>query len=187
MIVESIFAAYYVSGDATHALTVVELGLNPLLFFNVLPPYFMRIVETVLQPATAAAPGAPQPKHRYLLSFRVMEARYAQLLAMPEFTKPFAFTSQPDFVRYIEDIYTIFTPLEPGITAQEQHATRDAIIAAWTQKKAEWRAAIKAAAQPLKLALAETVFHPGRVWRLSLAQGMDAWEWLDEYHGSFFR
>jgi hypothetical protein len=176
-LVETLFSRFFIQGDMTYMVDAMTLGINPLFAFNMVLPYFLRIINNTLHGRADQTVFDKVTTTRYYLSYTVLTARYNALLAEPVFMKPFAFIPEDEFKKSLSEIFTTFIHIgevQPDISGI--HAD---FLARFMEQKARTRADIKAAAGPLKRALVEYVYHPDRIWKRSQAISMYSWDYMD--------
>lgn len=176
-LVEAMFARFFIQGDMTYITDAMTLGINPLFAFNMVLPYFLRIINNTLHERTDQTVFDKVPTTRYYLSYKVLRARYDALLSMQEFMKPFAFIPEDEFKKSFAEIFTTFVDIgdvQPDISGI--HAD---FLARFMEEKQQIRANLRAAVEPLKRALIEYVYHPDRIWKRSQAVSMYSWDYMD--------
>jgi hypothetical protein len=103
--------------------------------------------------------------------------RYNKLWVLDLYTKSLAFICREHIETSIDDIFSTFRHF--GLEALHLESIKRILLDIVKTKRAERRADVRERAAELKKELAEYVYYPDRIWRLSQRAGLMSWEYLE--------
>ncbi len=175
--VEALFGRFFVTGNMKYMDDAMRVGINPLFAFNMVTPFFLRIINNTMHERIDQTVFEKVPTTRYYLSFTILEKRYRELLTLPQFMTPFAFVQSDEFAKSMDDIFTIFRHI--GEEEIDLSGIRADLTTAFDAARTATRAKIVARMAPLKKELLEMYYHPDRIWKCSQAISMFSWDYLE--------
>jgi hypothetical protein len=176
-IVEGLFAKFYVNNDIRYVKYAISIGISPIFVFNMVRPYFYRILNNTMHNRTGQDVFDTIPTMKYRLSFTGLNARYVPLLEMVEFMTALAFVNADLIKNGLNEIFSSFQHFGLEVFSLEEMKAR--LCDEFLIGRLKYRDQIRDRVAALKKELIEHVYNPDRVWRVSQRLGILPWDFMD--------